>query len=326
MKRLSVNRDSVIFIFTAVYLLLISSFNSFSQSDSIAQPKTKAELLDLYISAGPSTFPVFSISQKDFKKIVPNSKLMSGDLMDVDYNNFNKFPYSDSSEGGNYSSVPATGMSAQAGITLKLNDQEIKNVDGPWLKLGINYFSFFHLLNSGVYKTRTRHYDTMYFSGLNVVERDSINSRKLTYKYGCKSVNLEATLLYKFNDKGIFSIFGGPGIMLGTNFNGFAEINSTQFRSATDYLVLSPTDRVFYNGAIIEDEKKEEFKFGPNFSFGVFIVCGVDLRLGNTVPVVKRTHLFAEFKPMFRGNGVKGGGFQQSVLYVADCGLRYEFK
>ncbi len=325
MKCVTINRTNRTFIFIAVCLLFIS-FNGFSQSDSTLKPKTKAELLDLYISGGPSTFPVFSISQKDFKKIVPNSKLMSGELMNVDNNNFNRYPLSDSSQGGNYSLVPASNISVQAGVTLKLSDQNIKNVDGPWLKLGINYFSFFHLLSSGVYKTRTRHYDTMYFSGPNLVERDSVNSKKLTYRYGCQSINLEATLLYKFNDKGIFSVFGGPGIMLGSNFGGFAEVNATQYRSATDYLVLSPTNKVFYNGAIIEDEQKEEFKFGPNVSFGVFIVCGVDLRLGNKVPVVKRTHLFAEIKPMFRGNGVKGGGFQQSVLYVADFGLRYEFK
>lgn len=325
MKFLNINKEPVTFIFITLYLVF-SSFHSFSQNDSIQKLKTKAELLDLYISAGPSVFPVFSITQKEFKKIVPDSKLMSGELMEVDNNNYHNYPYNDSSEGGHYSSVPGMVMSAQGGITLKLTDNEIKNVDGPWLKLGVNYFSYFHLLNSGVYKTGTRHYDTMYFAGTNVVERDSINSRRIEYKYGCQSANLEATLLYKFNDKGIFSIFGGPGIMLGANFGASAQINTTQFRSATDVIVLSPTNKLFYNGAIQEDKKSEEFKFGPNFSFGVFIVCGIDMRLGNTVPIVKRTHLFAEFKPMFRGNGVKGGGFQQSVLYVADFGLRYEFK
>ncbi|MBA3683450.1 MAG: hypothetical protein H0W73_20135 [Bacteroidetes bacterium] len=323
MKFLKINRTPVTFITTC---LLFVSITVFSQNDSAQKPKTKAELLDLYISVGQSHFPVFSITQKDFKKITPDSKLMSGDLMEVDNNNYHKYPYNDSSSGGNYPSVPAIGMCAQAGITLKLSDQEMKNVDGPWLKLGVNYFSQFYLLNSGVYKTDTRHYDTMYFSGATPVERDSVNSRKLTYKYGCKSINLEATLLYKFNDKGIFSIFGGPGIMLGANYNGTAEITSTQYRSATDYLALSPTQNVFYNGTVIEDSKTEKFKFGPNVSFGVFIVCGIDLRLGNTVAVVKRTHLFVEGKPMFRGNGVKGGGFQQSVLFVADAGLRYELR
>ncbi len=322
MKFFNVNKVRV--TFTTIALLFIS-FHLFSQGDSTQKIKTKAELLDIYISAGQSNFPVFSITQKDFKKIVPDSKLMTGELMEVDNNNYHNYPYNDSSEGGHYSSVPGTGFSAQGGITLKLTDNEIKNVDGPWLKLGINYFSYFHLLNSGVYKTGTRHYDTMYFAGTNVVERDSVNSRRIEYKYGCQSINLEATLLYKFNDKGIFSIFGGPGIMLGSNYNSKAEITATQYRSATDYLVL-PTQSVLYNGTVVEESKKEEFKFGPNFSFGVFIVGGIDLRLGNKIPGIKQTHLFAEAKPMFRGNGVKGGGFQQSVLVVVDFGLRYELK
>ncbi|MBL7918776.1 MAG: hypothetical protein JNJ40_00590 [Bacteroidia bacterium] len=324
MKFGKVNKATLTFIFITLYLL--TSFTVFSQKDSLQKSKTKAELLDIYLSAGQSNFPVFSVSQKDFKKIVPDSKLMAGELMEVDNNNYHNFPYNDSSEGGHYSSVPGTGFSVQGGITLKLTDNEIKNVDGPWLKLGFNYFSYFHLLNSGVYKTRTRHYDTMYYAGTNVVERDSVNSGRIEYKYGCQSANIEATLLYKFNDKGIFSVFGGPGIMIGTNFGASAQINATQFRSATDVIVLSPTNKLFYNGSISEDKQKEEFKFGPNFSFGVFIVCGVDMRLGNTVAIVKRTHLFAEFKPIFRGNGVKGGGFQQSVLYAADLGLRYEIK
>jgi len=325
MKLFMVNTKQVVFNFFAGCLLFISLIGH-SQNDSIKKEKPKAELLDFYFSAGPSKFPVFSITQKEFKRIVPNSKLMSGDLMDVDINDYNDFPFYETSEGGYYESVPAVGLYAQAGVTLKLKDQDYKNVDGPWLKVGLNYFSTFTLLNSGVYKTTKTKYDTMYMAGTIPVQRDSVNFRGLAYEYSCKSINLETTLLYKFNDKGIFSVFGGPGAMIGSDFSGLAKVTTTQYLSASDYFILSSVDKSYYKSEAREIKQKEEFKYGPNFSFGLFIVCGIDLRLGNSFSVIKNTHLFAEIKPMFRANGVRGGGMQQSVLYSGAVGFRYEFK
>lgn len=325
MRLITTNRAGITLNIIVTCLMFIS-LKHYSQNDTLKKEKAKAELLDLYFSAGPSKFPVFSITQKDFKKIVPDSKLMNGDLMEVDNNDYNDFPFYTTSEGGHYESVSAIGLYAAAGVTLKLKSEENKNIDGPWLKLGMNYFSTFTLLNSGVYKTTTKKYDTMYMAGSIPVQRDSVNFRGLAYDYSCKSINFEATLLYKFNDKGIFSVFGGPGAMIGSDFNGLARVTTTQFLSASDYFILSPVDRTYYKSDFKEVKQKEEFKYGPNFSFGLFIVCGIDLRLGNSFAVIKHTHLFAEVKPMFRGNGVRGGGIQQSVLYSGAVGFRYEFQ
>ena len=110
------------------------------------------------------------------------------------------------------------------------------------------------------------------------------------------------------------------------NYNGKSTVTSTHYQSATDYLILSPTDKVFYRSEYGQKDVKEEFNASPNFSFGLFIDLGIDLRLGNTFAIIKKTHFFAEVKPMFRGNAVKGGGLQQSVVYAGNVGLRYEIR
>ena len=59
---------------------------SLSQQDTLKEEKT--QITDVYISAGNSSFPVFTMSQENFKDIVPKSSVLAGDIMKVNFDNF----------------------------------------------------------------------------------------------------------------------------------------------------------------------------------------------------------------------------------------------
>ncbi|MES2679811.1 MAG: hypothetical protein V4635_08005 [Bacteroidota bacterium] len=288
----------------------------FSQADTT---KDKTELVDIYLSVGRSDFPVFLMSQGDFKQIVPKSLILSGDIMKADFNDFNN----DTAGGFNVANV-TNAIYAQGGITLRLKNKEFKKA-GPWLKLGLNYFASSAFLNTGVFNSKSTNDDSLYFVNAIPVSRNTENRHSVVYGYSCQSLNFESTLIYKVNPTGIFCLFGGPGAILGANFDGKAKLISTREIFINDYLFSS--GKTLYKSDYQKiEEIKEEFNFRPNLCFGLFINIGLDLRLARNYDVIKNIHLFAEAKPMFRAYGVKGAGFQSSVILVVNAGLRYEFE
>lgn len=298
-----------------ILLLACLPFIGFAQQDSL---KDRTKVTDFYISYGSSSFPVFTMSQENFKDIVPKSQLLSSNMMAIDFNNYN------SATGGGFTNkVDARAPYLQAGITLRLRNREFRNA-GPWLKLGMNYFSTTSLISTGIFTVNTDRDDTAFYSTSNLpMGRQTVTRNELTYVYTCESINFEGTLIYKLNPEGIFSLFGGPGAMLGANFGGKAVLNSRTQSTTTEYPSLAGPAGGSITGQT-NSTGKETFDFGPNLSFGIFVNIGVDLRLGNKYEVIKNTHAFAELKPMFRIYGVKGVGLQNSILLVGNVGLRYE--
>ncbi len=238
--------------------------------------------------------------------------------MQVDFNDFN----SDTSGGFSLGSRNNS-LYVQAGITLRLKNKEFKKA-GPWLKLGLSYFSSSTFLKTGVFRSTSTNQDSLYSLGLVPVNRTTVSKHSVTYEYSCQSLNSEATLIYKLNPEGVFSLYGGPGAMLGLNFGGNATIVSTKETFTSDYL-FGPGKTLYKSEHQTNDKVKESFSFRPNLCFGLFINIGVDLRLGNSYEFIRNTHVFAEVKPMFRGYGVKNAGVQGSVILVFNAGLRYEF-
>lgn len=298
------------------FLLSCLPFIGMAQQDSL---KDRTKLSDFYIAFGNSSFPVFTMSQESFKDIVPKSQLLTGSIMAPDYNDYNS-----ASGGGFTHKANNTASYLQAGITLRLRNNEFRNA-GPWLKLGFNYFSTTSLISTGVFAVNTIRDDTAFYSPTNQpMGRQVVTRDELTYIYRCESINFEGTLIYKLNPEGIFSLFGGPGAMLGANFGGKAELNSYMQTVTTEYPSAVLPGGPGSTSQRIDRRSKESFDLGPNLSFGLFVNIGVDLRLGNKYQVIKNTHAFAEVKPMFRMYGVKGVGMQNSILIVGNVGLRYE--
>lgn len=301
----------------ALALLLCLPLFSLSQQDTIKADRT--QVTDFYFAAGRANFPVFNMSQEKFKEIVPKSQLLSGDLMTVDYNNYND------TAGGFDNPVENVSSYVQAGLTLRLRNREFKNA-GPWLKLGLNYFSSSTILSSGIFRSTESREDSLYYISGRPVNRVTTDRRELTYVYSCQSINFEGTLIYKLNPEGIFSLFGGPGAFLGMNYGGKAELQTLNRNTVTDYKANSfgNDGEILNRTSTTSGDKTETFEKGPNLSGGLFVNVGVDLRLGNRFEVIKNIHAFVEAKPMFRMYGVKGAGMQNSVLLVGNVGLRYE--
>lgn len=302
--------------FVVCMMLFLAPFLSLAQQDSIKADRT--QITDFYVSGGRTNFPVFNIAPENFKEIVPKSKLLAGNMLTVDYNN----NYSDTA-GGFDNPAENTSWYIQTGITLRLRNKEFKNA-GPWIKLGLNYFSSSTFLSTGIFRQNTASDDSSYFIGTEPVTRVTTDRRELAYKYSCESINFEGTLIYKLNPEGIFSLFGGPGAMLGMNFNGRAELVETDKFTTTDRRGSS-SGTILSSKELTTQKTKETFDLGPNMSFGIFVNVGVDLHLGDKFEVIKNMHAFLEAKPMFRMYGVKGNGMQNSILLVANTGLRYEF-
>lgn len=299
------------------FLVLGLPFVSLSQQDTLKEEKT--QITDIYISAGNSSFPVFTMSQENFKDIVPKSTILTGDIMKVNFDNF-----SGDTAGGFKTPLSNNALYLQAGITLRLRNKEFKNA-GPWIKLGLNYFSKSTFLSTGVYKQQTLSNDSAYFVSSIPVTRNVTDRRSVTYEYSCESFNFEGTLIYKLNPTGIFSLFGGPGAMLGMNFNGKAILTESSEKTTVENIMVPGGKEVVYNNSFQRSGSNETFDISPNMSFGLFVNVGIDLRLGNTFDVVRNAHAFVEAKPMFRTYGVKGAGMQSSVLLIINGGLRYEF-
>lgn len=300
-----------------VFLLIVCiPFWSTAQQDTL---RDRTKITDFYVSLGNTSFPVFAISPENFKEIVPKSRLLSGSFMTVDFNNYNS-----DTAGGFTHEVNNTAPYLQAGVTLRLRNREYKNA-GPWLKLGLNYFSNASLLSTGIFISDVSRDDTAFYTGTGApMGRQIIARNELTYVYSCQSINFEGTLIYKLNPEGIFSLFGGPGAMLGTSFGGKAELTSRTQLKTTEYPSTSGPGGPGSTGSTSNTMSLESFDLGPNLSFGIFVNVGVNLRLGNKYPVIKNTHAFAEVKPMFRMYGVKGVGMQNTILLIGNVGLRYE--
>lgn len=304
-------------IFTLALLVCFPLFY-LSQQDTIKADRT--QVTDFYFAAGRANFPVFNMSPEKFKEVVPKSQLLSGDLMTVDYNNY----YSDTA-GGFENTVKNLSSYVQAGLTLRLRNREFKNA-GPWLKLGLSYFSSSTILSSGIFRSKESRQDSLYFVTGTPVNRVTQERRELTYIYSCQSINFEGTLIYKLNPEGIFSLFGGPGVFLGMNYGGKAELEGATINTVSDYKANSfgHDGELISRTSTVSNAKTEVFDKGPNLSAGLFVNVGVDLRLGNRFEVIKNIHAFVEAKPMFRMYGVKGAGMQNSILLVGNLGLRYE--
>ena len=176
-----------------------------------------------------------------------------------------------------------------------------------------------------MYRQKTVSDDSAYFVSSIPVTRSVTDRRSVTYEYSCESFNMDGTLIYKLNPGGIFSLFGGPGVMLGANFNGKAVLTQSDEKRTVETLTVPGGKEVIYDNSLQQSGSNESFDVSPNMSFGLFVNVGIDLRLGNTFDIIRNTHAFVEAKPMFRTYGVMGAGMQSSVLLIVNGGLRYEF-
>jgi hypothetical protein len=304
-----------------IFLIFILSCSSLLGQDTLKQ--SKGTLVDVYIAYGSFAQPWNSTRASEFVALTSGSQLMQGSIMNEPV----KLYYGPSApeylfRHGSKGRVP---FYLQAGFTIKLTDNEEKDFDGPWLKLGLNHFGDCEILAGDAYLASELQFQAPYKVGMYNVQRDSVHIQTLSYSFVSNSTAAEATFLYKVNEKGIFSLFGGAGVWLGARYGGEAKVTSWEYTQVTDSLIYSNSFKGPYSSGFTAVKKTEKFKVGPGVALGVFLDMGVDLKLGAHYPFFRNLHLYGEIKPMFRSDLVSRVGFDNKIYYLTDLGLRYAF-
>jgi hypothetical protein len=302
----------------------------FSLQDVIAQtadtlPGRTFRPYDVYAAAGKFSRLPWLTSQEHFSKLAGKSSLIGLRLLDTGIVYLTSAP-SNSITQGLYSPRPSVShVYLQAGLTVKLRDNEDLDIDGPWLKMGISYFGNSAVMSGAVFKTTRRNTDSLYFLGGQAVHRDSVWLRALEYHYRHQSLNLEGTFYYQVNHKGIISLFGGAGLMAGINYGGDARVRYSEELAVYDTIDVAGGRSVLYEKTLEKTGTEERFNIGTSISAGVALSIGMNLRLANNYPFFRNLHAFAEYKPMFRIDVLPRLPVQSVVMSAYCAGLRYEF-
>jgi hypothetical protein len=302
---------------------LLLSEAGFAQSDTTYDDYVK--FYDLYVGGGnPSVRPWFTTTAQ-FRKLAPKSQLMQLPIAFTESGTITASPSQTVTQDqyqpfDNYSIVYV-----QAGATFKLRDNEMRDLDGPWLKVGACVLGDGVAFGGGVFQTTSRWTDTVAIVGTQPVSRDSFTLRRLDYSYRHHSVNAEATFYFQVNRRGIVSAFGGAGLMLGLNFGGIARLRYQETKIVTDHILLANGVSTEYSTYRTDDISFESIQIKPGPGAALFLDMGLNLRLGQHSPLFRKLFLYGEYKPAFRADLVPKYGFFTSVINLWNVGVRYQF-
>jgi hypothetical protein len=286
-------------------------------SDSIRPPRFT--LYDFYAGAGRFTTPVWAASQEKFKSHIPSSRLMNGDLMEVRSGMFVNQPVFMDTQGVVNRAFPRHTFVFHAGATWKIRDSEDGESQRPWLRTGILYRSSHTMFAGEFFKSST---DTLVRGNY---QRDSMSFRSLRYEVSGKNIMLEAALLFRFREEGIFSAYAGLGMIAGVGFERVATVASSTVTQIEEMVETS------YGRAMIHSQQnqvveRETFKTGVAPAMGVQAILGAELRLAQNYKILQQTRFYAEFRPVFATQYVKGLGSHTAISAAITGGFIYRLK
>lgn len=190
-----------------------------------------------------------------FRKLAPDSEILSGDLSDYD----------------DYSYFLNSGLGVfNTNVALKFNKQDGVEKNGPLLRLGITYQGGALLSQSMNFELRTP-YDTLVSSQTGEEEyRDSIFTSDLEMRYLTSQVLADVSVIWRTNPDFRWGVYGGIGIA-----GGFSFDNRTVIEDRKNY--FTSTDRGY---DFPSTSKKEIFNNENAYCALVYLPIGANVALG----------------------------------------------
>ena len=187
----------------------------------------------------------------------------------------------------------------------------------PSLRLGLSYTTRQDYLLFGTESNRYKVDSiTSTFQGqTNTVYIDSVHNKQLFQSFGSNRLSLNIDLLWRTNELGRFTFYGGFGIGAGMS------LNSVLMYNLSEYSYRSNENSYFNNSNTISQGEKK----GPAvFDFRMNMILGTELRLGKK-GFLEKTSLFYEWRPTVVMNQTSGLGAQWIMGQSHTLGLRFRF-
>ena len=259
----------------------IIAHNSFFSQDDVKSEK-RLQITSFSFYPGLISSQDRFASLDDFRKIVPESKLLQSD-------------FSDFTRSSGY------GRTANSALTIAMGLQwrEGKKPSNSQLRVGLTYFSSSNL-NAFYYKENRYAYDTLTSSQSGKEYYvDSINSKSYSMNSKSEQIYLDVSYLFSTNPEARWSLFTGLGVSAGMSINAQASIYYSDFSriepsQGSDYPNSGYGTQYSINGNIEWVDTKNVF------GYFAYIPMGVDFRIGKKREFWQRTHLFYELRPSLR--------------------------
>jgi hypothetical protein len=240
-----------------------------------------AQVQEAYLLPGSGGSAGIIGTRDDFVKLAPNASMLQRDV--AGFNN--------TSSGGFYGSGAFS-----FGVGMALGDAERERELKPVLRLGFMYQSGSSMAYSLSRETRFT-FDTL-TSGTtgHMVFRDSLRNERYYYKYYSEQIRLDASLLYRWNEEGRWSLYGGAGLALGVSLNSRTQLQYTDQWSTLLRMPANAVSNLWFNDDSWQMET-ETVRNKSNLSAMLYVPVGVDFRIGKNRPFWQKLHLFYEFRP-----------------------------
>jgi hypothetical protein len=264
-----------------ILVLVFHITSTYSQSAAEGElPRFKVS--DVYVQGGGFYENQAYSTLADFKKLAPESVLLTTDL--TGYDQSGCCGYSQ-----NYS------FSVLAGFQVR-NSEGTAYLRNPLLRAGFTYISASPYSNGYTKEERTQ-YDVMTSSNGDIqAYLDSVTYSSLGMEYNSDQLRLDFSAIFRTDPAARWSLYGGAGFNAGLSFNNSTEITYSNY--AVTNMLFSNGDEYTYYYPENNDEYITEYVENKSaFSGSLFLPLGLDFRIARKGEFFKRLHLYYEFRP-----------------------------
>jgi hypothetical protein len=242
------------------------------------KPLTAIDVNEVYIYAGINTTEASYSSLEDFRQLAPGSMILRRDFSDH--------------MASNGLSLYTNSMFAM-NIGVRFANKERNDYRKPQLRIGFSYFSQ-PTLSNNYYRVETKPYDTLSSTQTGqAIYIDSVITSSYSMEYSTRQLRLDASLVFRANPQGRFSLYSGIGFTA-----GWAIQANTHISHVTGKGVQSSAPGSYSSGNTSQYEfSSENFINQSGFGCSAFIPLGIDLRVGKKREFLKMLHLFYEVRP-----------------------------
>ena len=259
-------------------LFTILNFGLYGQS-ALKVPALKPYDISIYLNGQVFGSPHNGLQEA--RQLAPSSQILARD-----YSDFNSQGYARLGNGG-----------ADFMLGLQLRNKEKNGYRNAFLRVGLGYAagnSFAVHLS----KVEQKPYDTLISNQTgDQIFIDSITTKNLEVNYYSSYLKLDVAHLWRTNDHGHWSFYGGVGVRATMGFNSYADVmyyeskgTMQEGKSVYDYYHYGDK----YNNDVQENET---YNGGTSFWGAFYLPLGVDVRFGDVNYFWKRIHVFAELRP-----------------------------
>lgn len=275
----------------------------------LAQPQTETpkRIADISFLNGFWLNESFYTGPEDFRKLAPNSALVSQDL-----SKFSNSLYTVNTGGA--------GINLMSSLRLKNhNTQEFRQ--GAKLRIGISY-RYSNFLSDSYNREERSPHDTLYSSSGAPVFIDTVSQQSVGMNYELHSMSLHAALIWETDPSRRFSFYGGVGASVDHAIRARSIIHEHNFGYLTsDDERFRHDQRDSHYGDMQQDEVENKLSFG----FGAYAPLGVNWSLGPQNTWLSRWHLFLEWRPGMDFRNIPELELVAKFHSFQGIGLKYSF-